>query len=498
MTVNGVDYNTSYTPPGVYYNRFTNTCMNLAIFQNEVNQFNFDSFTSSSGQIDYVAINRRNRENAERRRIQQNLADTTRIGATTTDAEERAVRDSLNRAMKAQRETAETELQEVRTDQAIEATYSAAVGMAGFTLMNELPEWHRHYTSELSRGAYSRVSRDALSQISGSSRREVVRALNESKRALEHLERGFQKGRISQEVFLQNYGAHQEAVRHLMNNPADDAALNTLKNITNVTREAAGPGAYCRAFSRINPFSKAPAQVTSDAMKASLDAAKNSSTTATSTTQAVTNTAQQAASQATSTTITQATTTATKVSRLAKVGNFLKTGVKYAGGKLGVGIAAVASCVTEGFNIYAAFQQNKKEGWKQVGRSTLNIVGQVGGYIAGAALGAKLGATIGGTLGTIVPGIGNVIGIAVGAAAGAIGGLVCGWLGKKIFGDPEKEQIKAATKGIAHNDPNARNWQNTFIQLYESGQIDQNDETLASAYQKYRQEIGNQAPAVAQ
>lgn len=80
-------------------------------------------------------------------------------------------------------------------------------------------------------------------------------------------------------------------------------------------------------------------------------------------------------------------------------------------------------------------KENTNEGWKQVGRSTLNVVG----VTAGSAIGAAL-------LTPVLPPLGTFIGAALGAMAGK---FIAEKLGNKIFG----ERKSKTTEPESNNPP---------------------------------------------
>lgn len=82
-------------------------------------------------------------------------------------------------------------------------------------------------------------------------------------------------------------------------------------------------------------------------------------------------------------------------------------------------------------------------GIKQLGKSSVQVAGSVGGWALGASLGTKAGAAIGTA---ICPGIGTAAGAVIGAVGGIIGGLIGSSLfsgiAKKITGKSENDKIE--------------------------------------------------------
>lgn len=106
---------------------------------------------------------------------------------------------------------------------------------------------------------------------------------------------------------------------------------------------------------------------------------------------------------------------------------FIKGSAKaaFAGNVLGkiplVGVAI--SSLLEVPSIIKGFKNN--DGWEQVGRSTLNVAGGIGGSAIGATL-----------LAPVIPPIGSLVGLAVG---GWIGNKVAGFMGNKLIGEPKEK-----------------------------------------------------------
>lgn len=90
--------------------------------------------------------------------------------------------------------------------------------------------------------------------------------------------------------------------------------------------------------------------------------------------------------------------------------------------------------------IGAAFRQDRKTGWKQVGQTSVKgittaaglSIGGAAGKAAGAWAGAWAGAKVGALVGSAVPGLGTAVGAVVGTLIGFAGMSVGMWLGGKL------------------------------------------------------------------
>ncbi len=80
-----------------------------------------------------------------------------------------------------------------------------------------------------------------------------------------------------------------------------------------------------------------------------------------------------------------------------------------------------------------------KSGMKQLGKSSVKVVGDTFGFIAGEQVGVALGTAIGTA---IFPGIGSAVGAAAGFVGGLAGSFLMGKLTKSITGDSEREIVK--------------------------------------------------------
>jgi len=142
-----------------------------------------------------------------------------------------------------------------------------------------------------------------------------------------------------------------------------------------------------------------------------------------------------------------ATTSASKAaSSGAKLGFWKKAG-KMGCSPKGMGVMAAIHLAMDGKDIHAAFKDNSKAGWKQVGKSTAVAGASAVGYAGGMAAGAILGAKIGGLAGTVVPGLGNVVGIVLGCVVGGLAGLGAKLLVGKNYLEEKQDQKNAELKG---------------------------------------------------
>lgn len=113
-----------------------------------------------------------------------------------------------------------------------------------------------------------------------------------------------------------------------------------------------------------------------------------------------------------------------------KAGGLLKTS--------GAGfMLAIDGVMETAFEVVPTFKElGAKKGWKQVGKSSVKVVGNTAGYILGAKAGAAIGSFI-------CPGIGTAAGAACGFIGGMIGQFITGKITKKIVGKSEREKAQA-------------------------------------------------------
>ncbi len=80
-----------------------------------------------------------------------------------------------------------------------------------------------------------------------------------------------------------------------------------------------------------------------------------------------------------------------------------------------------------------------KKGMKQLGKSSIKVVGDTVGYVAGQQIGTAIGSAIGTAL---FPGVGTAVGSVVGFGCGILGSFVTGKITKPIVGKTEREIAK--------------------------------------------------------
>ena len=121
----------------------------------------------------------------------------------------------------------------------------------------------------------------------------------------------------------------------------------------------------------------------------------------------------------------------------------------------GAGFMLALSGIIEGATeVVPTFKElGKEKGMKQLGKSTVKVVGDTAGFVVGnqvgTALGAAAGSALAGTklgaaIGSVVPGYGTAIGAVVGCICGFLGSWVAGKITKKITGKSEREKAKEA------------------------------------------------------
>ncbi len=180
------------------------------------------------------------------------------------------------------------------------------------------------------------------------------------------------------------------------------------------------------------------------------------------------------------------TKTATPV-KLGKIGTKLNKLTKGKFGNIskfmkssGAGIMLVFSGIIEGVTeVVPTFKElGTEKGLKQLGKSTIKVLGDTAGFIAGEQAGMALGSAIGTA---ICPGIGTAVGAVCGFVGGLLGSFAAGKITKAITGKSEREianeqQTNENAKQVTNNTETSDTTQpiqNT--QLAENG-LDQNSE----------------------
>lgn len=121
------------------------------------------------------------------------------------------------------------------------------------------------------------------------------------------------------------------------------------------------------------------------------------------------------------------------------IGKSLLKGVKgnalFAGISLGLGIFS---------DVIPAWKTlGPEKGLKQLGKTAINTVGEVGGWAIGSAVGSSVGASVGAAIGTaICPGVGTVVGGLIGIGCSFLGAFLGGKAAKAITGKSEMEKAK--------------------------------------------------------
>lgn len=180
------------------------------------------------------------------------------------------------------------------------------------------------------------------------------------------------------------------------------------------------------------------------------------------------------------------TKTATPV-KLGKIGTKLNKLTKGKFGNIskfmkssGAGIMLVFSGIIEGVTeVVPTFKElGTEKGLKQLGKSTIKVLGDTAGFIAGEQAGMALGSAIGTA---ICPGIGTAVGAVCGFVGGLLGSFAAGKITKAITGKSEREianeqKTNENAKQVTNNTETSDTTQpiqNT--QLAENG-LDQNSE----------------------
>ena len=198
--------------------------------------------------------------------------------------------------------------------------------------------------------------------------------------------------------------------------------------------------------------------------------------------------------------------------------------------KAGGGVAMGAFDFATGTftDVIPAFKLGTKQGFKQLGKTTVKAAATGVGWWAGSAIGTKAGAAIGTA---ICPGIGTAVGAVVGFLGGCLGSWLCNKAVDKVLGPSEiekaqKEAAQQATDQVAQTGEGAEEIAGvayeTLIQNYinNGGKLSKEDEKakqslegllneridLAEAAKEYQEaqaaaagaQTAQQAPAQAQ
>ena len=136
---------------------------------------------------------------------------------------------------------------------------------------------------------------------------------------------------------------------------------------------------------------------------------------------------------------------AKKFPQLAKVGGKFSKLMKTSGAGMMLVFSGISEMMTE---VIPTFKElGPKQGFKQLAKSFVRIVGDTAGYILGAKAGAAIGTAI-------CPGIGTVVGSVVGFVGGMLGSFVAGKITEKITGPTERELAQKQQEQIAaENNP---------------------------------------------
>lgn len=140
--------------------------------------------------------------------------------------------------------------------------------------------------------------------------------------------------------------------------------------------------------------------------------------------------------------VTTKTTTPVKLGKLGTKLNRLTNGKFGSISKIikssGAGMMLVFSGIIEGFTeVVPTFKElGIEKGLKQLGKSTIKVIGDTAGFIAGEQAGMALGSAIGTA---ICPGIGTAVGAVCGFVGGILGSFTAGKITKAITGKSERE-----------------------------------------------------------
>lgn len=155
------------------------------------------------------------------------------------------------------------------------------------------------------------------------------------------------------------------------------------------------------------------------------------------------------------------------VSKLGKIGNLFKSS--------GAGIMLVFSGIIEGVSeVVPTFQElGFEKGMKQLGKSTVKVLGDTAGFIAGEYAGTAIGSAIGTA---IFPGVGTAVGAVCGFVGGMLGSFLTGKVTKAITGKSEREKVKEEElnkqiQDISNNDEALEELKNTAkLKIQEEAQ----------------------------
>jgi hypothetical protein len=268
----------------------------------------------------------------------------------------------------------------------------------------------------------------------------------DSKNTMQKLEKAYKNGKISENTFKTLYSQMGDAIDDLAKNPGNKAALETLKNTTQVAEKCRPAGWTSRAWHGIKGFfggnSTVPEPLSGNALNAQLE---KSIVTSKQVERATQDAARLANWRTKLMNKKYGQTGAKWMNGFSKFGKSFKTAM---GGKMGIAFAALQVGMT-GLTLLQRAQSGEKVEWgRETGRESLNLVGSLGGFAAGQALGAAIGTAI-------CPGIGTAVGMVVGSVVSHLATKLTGWLGKKIFGDPTERQVEQTMKQAKAN-PNKR------------------------------------------
>lgn len=156
-------------------------------------------------------------------------------------------------------------------------------------------------------------------------------------------------------------------------------------------------------------------------------------------------------------------------------GKFMKGLKALKGGFKGSGIFAAIGLAMEAPDIISAFKIGKKEGWKQVGKSTAKTAAGIGGWAAGAAIGQAL---------IPVPGLGALVG-------GLVGSWLAGKAADKIVGEKSvaEEHAEKQSSLMAQNANESAEYHNELVQGAAQKAQELGDEEMLAMIQDYETQI---------
>lgn len=112
---------------------------------------------------------------------------------------------------------------------------------------------------------------------------------------------------------------------------------------------------------------------------------------------------------------------------LKNIGKGIKGNACFAAISFGLGVIT---------DVIPAFKLGTKEGFSQLGKTSVKTVAEVGGWAAGSAVGAKIGAAAGALIGGP---IGAAVGGILGAAGGFVGSFLCSKVAEMVVGPSETQ-----------------------------------------------------------